>query len=72
MTETVTVKGDNLTADLLLWRRYGIKGAPLLADMMTLNPGLSDLGPILPLGTIVVLPDLPYPDTSVDVVTLFG
>ena len=52
-----TVEGDVL--DELCWRHYGHEGAvPAVLDA---NPGLAALGPVLPPGRIVALPDLPEP-----------
>lgn len=45
--------------DLLLWRRYGRRGQALVDDAYRLNRKLADAGVILPVGTIVLLPDLP-------------
>lgn len=46
-------QGDKL--DLLLWRDAGL-GPGEIARVCDANPGLADLGPILPLGTIIVVP----------------
>ena len=59
MAETVIVRGEGLTVDLLLWRKYGVKGKALVEATFALNAGLAALGPILPLGTSVTLADLP-------------
>lgn len=74
MPETVAVRGDNLTVDLLLWRRYGVRGRELVEATLALNTGVSGLGAVLPLGTVLTLPDLPDPApfTTRKVVTLFG
>lgn len=49
----VARQGDEL--DLLLFRDAGL-GPAHLARVMDANPGLVDLGPILPLGAVVVVP----------------
>lgn len=73
MTETVTVRGEGLTVDLILHRRYGIRGRELIAQTYELNAGLADLGAFLPLGTRVILPDLPIQQTpTVQRVSLFN
>lgn len=56
-----TVEGVGQTVELVLWRRYGRRGqtAAMLTATLALNPGVAALGPILPLGTPLVLPDLP-------------
>lgn len=71
MPETITVTGDNLTLDLLLWRRYGVRGQDLIEEAMRLNP--ERVEPFLPVGAEVILPDLPAATTPERaVVTLFG
>lgn len=59
MTDTVTIAGDNLTVDLLLYRRDGRAGQKLVEAALEANPGLADLGSILPVGAVVALPDRP-------------
>lgn len=59
MTETVTIAGAGIVLDLLLWRRFGDKGIALVEETLALNPGLAAVGPILPAGTVVVLPEAP-------------
>lgn len=59
MAETITIRGEGITLDLLLWRRYGVRGQTLVEATLDLNPGLAALGPVLPLGTSVTIPDLP-------------
>lgn len=46
-------QGDTL--DALIWREAGLKAADI-ARVLEANPGLADLGPVLPLGTLVHLP----------------
>lgn len=74
MAETVTVKGEGITVDLLLWRRYGVRGRRLVEETLARNPGLAQLGQFLPLGTVVILPDLPVQEEPAPrkVVSLFG
>jgi len=45
--------------DLLLWRRYGRRGQALVDEAYRLNRKLADEGVILPMGTVLLLPDLP-------------
>jgi phage tail protein X len=59
MPATITVKGDDVTLDLLLWRRFGRTGQSMTEATLALNPGLAALGAVVPLGTRVVLPDAP-------------
>lgn len=55
-TETIVVKGDDIALDLLLWRRFQRHRAGFVERVLDANPGLADLGPILPVGTAVVVP----------------
>lgn len=52
MTQTVTVEGDALTLSLIVWRRFKRPMPGLVEAILDTNPGLADLGPILPLGTV--------------------
>ncbi|ERP98262.1 hypothetical protein Q669_24015 [Labrenzia sp. C1B10] len=71
MTETIKIVGDNLTLDLILWRKHGLRGLALIEEAMKLNPKLT--GVYVPVGTDVVLPDLPAETVQArEVVTLFG
>lgn len=56
MTTVVrAVQGDTL--DDLVWQHYG-RSAGAVEAVLEANPGLADLGAILPVGTRVELPDL--------------
>lgn len=72
--QSVTVKGEGITLDLLLWRAYGVRGRILLEDTLALNVDVARLGTIIPMGTKVLLPDLPAETQrqSRDVISLFG
>lgn len=74
MSQTITIRGDNLTADLLLWRIHGVRGQELIEEMMEVNPGLAELGAVLPSGSIVIVPDMPIeePFATREIITLFG
>ena len=62
-----TVEGDVL--DALCWRHYGRGDAvPAVLDA---NPGLAALGPELPAGRILALPDLPAPERRAAAVRLW-
>lgn len=56
----VALSGDTL--DLLLFRDASL-GPADLARVYDANPGLADLGPILPLGTVVTVPAAPETST---------
>jgi phage tail protein X len=55
----IMVRGDNITLDLLLWRKFGRAGQAMTEAVLGLNPGLAVHGAVLPVGTAVVLPDAP-------------
>lgn len=72
MPETITVMGEGLSLDLILWRKHGVRGRALVEAALAMNPGLAGLGPILPLGAQFVLPDLPAETArEVAVISLF-
>lgn len=49
-------QGDTL--DQLLWREAGL-GADDIGRILTANPGIADVGAILPLGTRIIVPATP-------------
>jgi phage tail protein X len=59
MADIITIAGDNLTLDLLLYRRDGRAGQALVEAALEANPGVADLGAVLPVGAVVTLPDRP-------------
>lgn len=54
--EKIVVKGDDIALDLLLWRRFKSYRPGFVERVLDANPGLADLGPILPIGTEVTVP----------------
>lgn len=54
----ISAQGDTL--DELLWRERGL-GAEALDAVLSANPGLGDLGAILPIGTPVLIPTIATP-----------
>ncbi len=61
-------QGDTL--DALCWRHYG-RTAGVVEQVLDANPGLADLGPIIPHGTLVHLPDQPVRAEQRQVVNLW-
>lgn len=55
MTANATAR-DGETVDALCWRVLGRTGA-VTEQVLELNRGLADLGPVLPAGTVVILPE---------------
>jgi phage tail protein X len=57
--EYLTVQGDFITADLLVWRRYKVPSYGIVEAMLDRNPHLARIhrnGPFLPVGTQVRIP----------------
>lgn len=58
-TKTIPVTGQGVSVDLIRFRAYRGRYAEVsTAEILNLNPGLADLGPILPIGTKVTIPIL--------------
>ena len=57
IVESVTVGGEFLTVSLIVWRRFRRPMPGLVEAIHDMNPGLASLGPILPMGAAVYLPD---------------
>lgn len=58
---SVKVVQDGMTVDLLIWRAFSRQDQLLVEQTIAINPGLATLGTILPVGTIVTLPEPPSP-----------
>lgn len=54
MVRVIAAQGN--TVDSLCWQYYG-RTAGVTEAVLDANPGLADLGPIIPHGTAVILPD---------------
>ena len=54
MASVIANQGD--TVDVICWRYYG-RTAGVTEAVLDANPGLADLGPVIPHGTAVTLPD---------------
>lgn len=54
MTTVIANQGD--TVDAICWRYYG-RTAGVTEAVLDANPGLADLGPVIPHGTMVELPE---------------
>lgn len=54
--EEVTVEGEGLTLSLIVWRRFHRPMPGLVEKIVDRNPGLAELGPILPVGTRFDMP----------------
>lgn len=65
-SETVTVEGDNLTVDLILWRKFRRPTPGLVEHTYFTNPGLAVLGEVLPVGTVFTIPATNIDDVDVE------
>jgi len=54
MASVIANQGD--TVDAICWRYYG-RTAGVTEAVLEANPGLADLGPVIPHGTAITLPD---------------
>ena len=68
MAEYITSHAD--TADYIAWKHYGTQDGQVVEQLVEANPGLADLGPVLPAGILLTLPDV-QPATSAQVVRLW-
>ena len=69
MADTVTARQGE-TLDALIWRARGL-GPSNLGPVLTANPGLAALGPVLPTGTPVLLPDVAPTPVVRDIIQLW-
>lgn len=66
----ITADGDMI--DLICWRYYEKGQQPLAVERVyEANRGLAALGPVLPAGVIITLPDLPRPQ-AVPIIRIWG
>jgi phage tail protein X len=72
-TETITIAGAEITLPLLIWRRFRRPMPGLVEATLVANPGLADLGPVIPVGTVITLsvPVTPDPVAALDPITLW-
>lgn len=61
-TTIFTAAGD--TVDHICWRHYGATANQVVEQVLAANPGLADLGPLLPAGIEVRLPAIIQPGQS--------
>ena len=67
---TIYTTRQGETVDLACWRVYG-RTAEVTEVVLAANPGLADKGLILPLGTVISMPDIAKPTTLRPLVTLW-
>ena len=73
MPTRYVTSGRPLVLDEILSAEFGAKlGRELLTATLDLNPGLADLGVLIPTGTPLLLPDRPTAPAARTVVSLNG
>lgn len=68
MAQYMTSQGD--TADYIAWKQYGTQDGRVVEQLVAANPGLADIGPVLPGGILITLPVI-QPAVSDQVVRLW-
>lgn len=68
MAQYMTSQGD--TADYIAWKQYGTQDGRVVEQLVAANPGLADIGPVLPAGILITLPVI-QPAVSDQVVRLW-
>jgi phage tail protein X len=46
------------TVDVIVWRAYGRQNDGIVERVLQANPGVADLGPVLPDGEQIALPEI--------------
>ncbi len=54
--ERITIEGDEITASLLVWRRFHKPMPGIVEAIYARNRELAEHGPYLPVGTVVEIP----------------
>lgn len=70
MAQTYTTSAGDVV-DYIAWKQYGRCDAAILNDVLAANPGLADLGAVLPAGVLVTLPDIVLPANTTKAVSLW-
>lgn len=55
MAQVIAHQGD--TVDAICWRHYG-RTTGVVEQVLDVNPGLAELGTVLPMGTAITLPEV--------------
>lgn len=64
-TETIKVADDAASVALLIWRRFQTRTPGVVERTLTLNPGLADMGLLVPVGAAVTIP-IDAPEKTVE------
>jgi phage tail protein X len=69
MPTVTAMQGD--TVDELCFRHLGTTAGGVVESTYSMNFGLAELGPVLPAGTQVELPEKPVTQTNISTLQLF-
>lgn len=68
IVRTVIVEGEGIALDALLFRLTGRED--MVPAVLDVNPDLAAIGPILPAGTQVKIPDMPAEEAIATIATV--
>jgi len=63
---------DGDVVDSIAAQHYGVESPAVLRAVYDANPGLADIGPVLPRGVTIVLPDVDEPSTTTTGISLWS
>lgn len=69
MATVIADQGETLSA--ICWRNYGTTAGGIVEQVLEANPGLAGLGPLLPMGTLITLPELTPTTNTEDLILLW-
>ncbi|AWM87381.1 tail protein X [Microvirga sp. 17 mud 1-3] len=49
---------DGDTVDFIAWKHYGTTDGLVVEQLLDANKGLADMGPVMPAGVLVLLPEI--------------
>lgn len=64
MAAQTYVTSDGDTADYIAWKYYGNQDPGTVEALVDANKGLADIGPLLPAGMVITLPEITTPVTE--------
>lgn len=65
----ITKQGD--TVDYIVWKQYGSTDNKIVEQILLVNNGLAEAGPILPAGMTVIFPEIKPQQTKMAKVKLW-
>ena len=68
MKTIIAIQND--TVDQICWREYG-RSSGIVEKVLEANPKLAEFGAFIPMGTVVVLPDIQTPQQTKQTIQLW-